>query len=403
MNIKFQTKKVVITGISGQAGSTMIKYLLENAPGIEIYGVVRQLSVTNHENIAAFKNNPKVHIINGDITDPHSTNQIIGDIKPDYFINFAAASFVKTSWDNPVQVFETNVLSVIHQLEAIRKYSPFTRYYQSSSSEMFGDVLYSPQDEKHPLRPRSPYGASKVSAHSLVKVYRESYNLYAVCGICFNFEGPSRGEQFLTRKITKGVARIAKQIRLFEKGVEGIAPSKLEFEPIVLGNLDAKRDWSFCEDTMDGVWRILNQDVYRSNIKDKIKEFDKTGHLMLPRNINPTWFKITVDNLKDYVLASGENHSVREFIVEAFKSINIPIVDSNSKRLVPTANDKGRQINYSLKSGEPVVVVSPEFYRPAEVDVLLGDSSLARNELGWKPKSTFTDLVKKMVLNDLNS
>jgi GDPmannose 4,6-dehydratase len=243
--------RVVITGITGQDGSTMADYLLKNTDA-EIYGVVRQLSVPNHTNITHLKGNPRVALVEGDITDPHSMSGIIRKIMPHYFINFAANSFVGTSWKNPAQVWENNTMSVLHQLEAIRQHSPLTHYYQAGSSEEFGDVVYSPQDEKHPLRPRSPYGASKAAARHLVKVYRESYGLYAVCGWLFNHEGVRRGEQFVTRKITQGVALI--------KAALDLGWEKSPIVPITLGNLEARRDWSDAEDFVDGVWKMLNQD-----------------------------------------------------------------------------------------------------------------------------------------------
>lgn len=336
--------KVVITGLTGQDGSNMADFLLRETEH-EIYGVVRQLSSPNYCNITHLKGNPRVKLIDGDITDPHSMSGIVERLHPDYFINFAANSFVGTSWKNPAQVMETNATSVLHQLEAIRKYSPNTRYYQAGSSEEFGDIQYTPQDEKHPLRPRSPYGASKAAARHLVKVYRESYNLYAVAGWLFNHEGVRRGEQFVTRKITKGVAKIFNEVK-----------TRSKISPIELGNLDAKRDWSDSEDFMTGVWLMLNQDKYHNKIND-------------------------------YVLASGEAHTIREFVEEAFKTAGINIINNRSE--------------YILETGESVVVINPEFYRPAEVNLLLGDSSNIRKELGWKPKSTFKDLVNKMVRSDI--
>ena len=203
--------KIIITGITGQDGSLMADYLLRNTEAV-IYGVVRQLSVPNHDNIAHLKGNPRVHLVEGDITCPHSMSGIVRSIQPDYFINFAANSFVGTSWKNPTQVFETNAVSVLHQLEAIRVHCPTCRYYQAGSSEEFGDVQYCPQDEKHPLRPRSPYGASKAAARHLVKVYRETYNLYAVAGWLFNHEGVRRGKQFVSRKVTAGIAQMKRDI-----------------------------------------------------------------------------------------------------------------------------------------------------------------------------------------------
>lgn len=355
--------KIVITGITGQDGSLMADYLLKNEPTAHIYGVVRQLSVPNHSNISHLKDHGRVTLLEGDITDPHSMSGIIEGLQPDYFINLAANSFVGTSWKNPTQVVNTNTLSVLNQLETIRKHSPKTRYYQAGSSEEFGDVAFTPQNEAHPLRPRSPYAASKAAARHLVKVYRDSYGIYAVAGWLFNHEGVRRGGQFVTRKITKAVAKIVLGLK-----------NRCAAPPLVLGNLEAKRDWSDAEDFVDGIWKMLNQ-----------------------------------DKPKDYVLSSGETHSVREFVETAFNVAGIPVIDTNPDRVPPTMDSNALQINYkiSLHNGEqifelPVVCVSPEFYRPAEVDILLGDSTAARKELGWSPKVNFETLVQKMVLQDLH-
>jgi GDPmannose 4,6-dehydratase len=381
--------KVVITGFTGQDGSNMADYLLENT-NAQIYGVVRQLSVPNHQNIEHLKQESRVKLIDGDVSDPHSMTGIIEKLKPDYFINFAANSFVGTSWQNPTQVMEVNAMSVLHQLEAIRKFSPKTRYYQAGSSEEFGDVLYSPQDEKHPLRPRSPYGASKAAARHIVKVYRESYGIYAVCGWLFNHEGVRRGEQFVTRKITKGVARIYHALRAGES-----------FKPIELGNLESKRDWSDSEDFMDGIWRMLNQDQYNYRLKYFRPNFQEE----LPNDQ-----KFLVSRIKDYVLASGETHTVKEFVSAAFKSAGIrtfwcypasPLFEGYVELHLNVHNPSVHGYDGSSLSGGILAKVNKEFYRPAEVDLLIGDSSNIRKDLRWCPKSSFQDLVHKMVTYDI--
>ena len=242
----------------------------------------------------------------------------------------------------------TNCLSVLYQLESLRKIAPHCRYYNAGSSEEFGDVAYTPQDENHPLRPRSPYAASKCSARHLVKVYRESYDLYAVQGWLFNHEGVRRGEEFVTRKITKNVARILKE---FETGQV--------IKPLQLGNLDAQRDWSDAEDFVKGVWLMLNQ--------ERGKE-------------------------KDYVLSSNETHSIREFVVEAFNFVGF-------HRAVSDWRGEGVNEKY-FHGNDCLVEINKDFYRPAEVDLLLGDSSKAREELGWRPTCNFIQLVKKMVDRD---
>jgi GDPmannose 4,6-dehydratase len=338
---------VIVTGVTGQDGSHMVDYLLQNTD-YEIFGGVRRLSVYNHDNIKHI-DNKRFHLVNFDLNDPHSISRLVEKIKPAFFINLAAQSFVGSSWDFAVQTWETNATSVLHILEAIRLYHPSCRFYQAGSSEEFGDVVYSPQNEEHPIRPRSPYGASKAAARQLVKVYRESYGIYAVQGWLFNHEGTRRGEEFVTRKITKNVARIAMAIH-----------DKQPFEPLYLGNLDAKRDWSDAEDFVDGIWKMLNQ---------------------------------FGGEIKDYILSSNETHTVREFVEIAFKAANID--GAWLQGLTPE-----KEIFLS-DEGQTLVAINKDFYRPAEVNLLYGDSTKARTELGWKPKSSFNDLVLKMVKNDL--
>ena len=346
-------KKILVTGILGQDGANMVEYLLKNT-NYQIFGMIRRSSNPNFINCSAFLGDARFKIIYGDLSDSVSVDNAVKEIQPDYFINFAAQSFVGCSWEIPLQTFDTNATGVVRCLEAIRRFKPDCKFYSAGSSEEFGDVAYCPQDISHPIRPRSPYGASKAAARHAVKVYRESYNLYAVHGILFNHEGTKRGEEFVTRKITKGVARIYKAIL-----------DNQPFAPIELGNLDAKRDWSDSEDFVDGVWRMLNQ-----------------------------------DKPKDYVLSSNETHSIREFIEVAFKIANID------------GNWHGSNLNeeysitteYALKR-EPLsstlISINSKFYRPAEVDILVGDSTPARKELGWNPKISFLNLVDKMVKHDI--
>lgn len=339
-------KKVIITGVTGQDGSHMADYLLANTD-FQIFGAVRRLSVSNHKNISHISN-PRFKLIDLDIADPESINTTIIKYKPDYFINLAANSFVGTSWEMPVNHMQTNCIGVLYQLEAIRKFAPNCRYYNAGSSEEFGDVAFTPQTEFHPLRPRSPYGASKASARQVVKVWRDSYNLYAVQGWLFNHEGTRRGIEFVTRKITKGVSEIRKAIN-----------QQSHIEAIRLGNLEAKRDWSDAEDFVHGIWLMLNQ-----------------------------------DKPKDYVLSSNETHTVREFVELSFEAAEIEGKWLGNRGTI-------EEVFINKKTKAPMVVVDPKFFRPAEVDLLLGDSTLARSELGWRPKTTFFELVKKMTLNDI--
>jgi GDPmannose 4,6-dehydratase len=343
-------RKVVITGILGQDGANMAEYLLNNFEDIQVIGVMRRSSNPNYTNISSLFKSSRFKIDFLDLGDSTSIEECIKKWLPDYFINFGANSFVGVSWKMPEQVFNVNAVGVLRCLEAIRKVKPDCKFYSAGSSEEWGDVDYSPQDISHPIKPRSPYGASKAAARHLVKVYRESYNMYAVHGILFNHEGTKRGEEFVTRKISKGVARIKNAIdRAIGLGDE------IYIAPIELGNLDAKRDWSDSRDFVEGVWLMLNQDAP-----------------------------------KDYILASGETHSIREFVEKAFAVAGI------------NGSWHGQGLDEVFVTGQQTLVrINPDFYRPAEVDLLLGDSTPIREELGWKPKISFDELVRSMVLFDI--
>lgn len=336
-------KKVIVTGITGQDGSHMVDYLLKNTD-YKIYGTARRLSVKNHENILHLENEPRFKLINMDLNDAHSIRDAVIDINPDYFINFAAQSFVAGSWDYPIQTWDTDADAVLHILESIRRFAKDCRFYNAGSSEEFGDVIKTPQNEDHPLLPQSPYGAAKCAARHIVRVYRESYGLYAVQGWLFNHEGVRRGIDFVTRKITHNIARIKHSLN-----------KKEDFKPLELGNLEAKRDWSDAEDFMEGVWLMLNQ-----------------------------------DSPKNYVLASGEMHSIRDFLYATLEAAEI-----NWKSV-----GEGEQEKIYDSSGKLIFQVNPKFYRPAEVHKLCGDPSLAEKELGWERKTDFKSLVKKMYSSD---
>ena len=348
-------KKVIITGVSGQDGSYMADYLLDNTDH-EIFGMVRRSSKPDYSNLKLSLDNPRFKLLIGDLSDSQSIENLIREINPDYFINFAAQSFVGSSWQIPEQTFDVTAVGVLRCLEAIRKFSPDCRFYSAGSSEEMGDVVYSPQNLDHPIRPRSPYGAAKAAARHITKVYRESYNLFAIHSVLYNHESERRGEEFVTRKITKGVARISKAIK-----------NENPFPPIELGNVDSKRDWSHAKDFVRGVWIMLNQ---------------------------PT--------PKEYILSSNETHSVREFIGKAFRSAGLDGVwhghGTSEEFSLPKYLMEGEGVKSSV-----LVKINPKFYRPAEVEILLGDSTPARTELKWEPEINFDTLVDRMTQNDLTS
>lgn len=364
------TKTAIVTGVTGQMGSYVAEFLLQQ--GLHVVGTVRRLSVNNHRNVEHLKGREGFSLAPMDLGDPHSINALVATHKPAYFINCAANSFVGSSWDYPEQHIEYNMLGVQRQLEAIKRFSPHTRYLNFGSSEEFGDVVYSPQDEKHPARARSPYGASKIGARQIVKVYRESFGLYAIQCWCFNYESERRGDEFVSRKITLGVARIAAAIK------EG-----RPFEPIELGNLDAKRDWSHAEDFVDGIWRMVNQ------VEFNVQHLRAQG-ILIDYEPDPV--------PGEYVLASGETHTVREFVEKAFAAAGIGGI------WMGVETDEVYWYNTGprpLASPECTLVrINPAYYRPAEVDLLQGDASRARAQLGWSPKVSFDELVTRMVRND---
>ncbi len=340
-------KKVIVTGITGQDGSYMVDYLLKNTNHF-IYGIRRRGANPNLDNIKHNLNNPRFKIIIADLSDSSSIDEAVKKVSPDYFINFAAQSFVGSSWEIPLQTFDVTSLGVLRCLEAVRKYAPHCRFYSAGSSEEMGDVSYSPQDSKHPIKPRSPYGAAKASARHITKVYRESYDLYAIHCILYNHESERRGEEFVTRKITKNVARIYHAIK-----------NNQDFEALELGNIEAKRDWSHAQDFVEAVWIMLNQ-----------------------------------DHPKEYILSSNETHTVKEFVEKAFAFANIEGYwkgEKENEKFLGIINNKERVL----------MKINPEFYRPAEVELLLGDSSEARKDLNWQPKNSFDKLIERMVKWDI--
>ena len=337
-------KKVLITGITGQDGSYLTELLLEK--GYEVHGIIRRQSSQNTERIDHVLNDSafdkRVFLHYGDLTDSSNAHALIREIQPDEVYNLAAQSHVAVWFEVPEYTAEATGVGTIRLLEAVRQSGLPIRFYQASTSELFGGLpKTAPQSETTPFYPKSPYGAAKLYSFWITKNYRESYGMFACNGILFNHESPRRGETFVTRKITLAVARIAKGLQ----------------EKLTLGNLEAKRDWGFAGDYVEGMWRILQQ-----------------------------------DQPEDYVLATNETHTVREFVERAFAETGVPIRWEGEG-----SNEKG----YDAKTGKLLVDVSEQFYRPAEVELLWGDSTKAEHELGWRRKVGFAELVKMMVAADL--
>lgn len=313
-------KVALITGITGQDGSYLAEFLLSK--GYRVCGMVRRASVENFERINHIRQ--KIELFQGDLLDQYSLISVIKETRPSEIYNLAAQSFVPTSWNQPVLTSEFTALGVTRMLESIRLVDPSIRFYQASSSEMYGRVRETPQSELTPFYPRSPYGVAKVYGHYITVNYRESYDLFAVSGILFNHESPRRGLEFVTRKVTDGVARIKL----------GLA------NELRLGNLEARRDWGFAGDYVEAMWLMLQQ-----------------------------------NEADDYVIATGETHTVQKLVEVAF--------------------------NHAGLQWEKYVKQDPKFLRPAEVDLLIGDPTKAQNKLGWKPKVSFEQMIQMMVDSDV--
>jgi len=338
------TKRALVTGITGQDGSYLAELLLEK--GYEVHGIVRRSSSFNTSRLDTIYQDPheqnrRLILHYGDLNDASSLNRILRVVDPQEIYNLGAQSHVRVSFDTPEYTGEVTGLGAIRLLEAIRELESRPRIYQASSSEMFGKVLETPQSETTPFYPRSPYGAAKVYAFWVTVNYREAYDLFAVNGILFNHESPRRGETFVSRKITRAVGRIA-------TGAQ---------ERLYLGNLDAKRDWGYAKDYVEAMWLMLQQPV-----------------------------------ADDYVIATGETHTVREFCERAFAEVGITLQWRGSG-----LEEQG----YDTRTGKTVVEIDPNYFRPTEVDLLIGDATKARQRLGWMPKTTFAELVPLMVKADV--
>ena len=337
-------KKALVTGITGQDGSYLAELLLEK--GYEVHGVIRRSSSFNTQRIDAIYQDPheegvRLRLHYGDLNDASSLNRILRVVNPDEIYNLGAQSHVKVSFDTPEYTGEVTGLGATRLLEAIRELQIRPRIYQASSSEMFGKAVAVPQSETTPFHPRSPYGAAKVYAYWMTVNYREAYDLYAVNGILFNHESPRRGETFVSRKITRAVGRI----------VHGSQ------ECLYLGNLEARRDWGYAKDYVEAMWRMLQQ-----------------------------------DRPDDYVIATGETHSVRDFCERAFACAGVGLEWRGSGE---------EETGVDVRSGRVVVRIDPRYFRPSEVDLLLGDASKAKRQLGWTARTSFDDLVRLMSEADL--
>lgn len=338
-------KKALITGITGQDGSYLAELLLDK--GYEVHGIVRPSSSIRTARIDHLFNNPEIHnktlfLHHGDLTDTTNISSLIREIEPDEVYNLAAQSHVRISFDLPELTAETDALGTLTILEAIRKQGlgHKTKFYQASTSELYGKVQETPQNEKTPFYPRSPYGVAKLYSFWIIKNYREAYDMFACNGILFNHESERRGYNFVTRKITTGLAKI----KLGQQDV------------LELGNLDAKRDWGYAKEYVEAMWLMLQQ-----------------------------------DSPEDFVIATGETHTVREFVETACTELDIKI---------KWAGEGVDEVGIDQKSCKPIIKINPRYFRPTEVDLLLGDPSKAKEKLGWQAKTTFTDLAKLMTKAD---
>jgi GDPmannose 4,6-dehydratase len=334
-------KKALITGVTGQDGMYLTQLLLDK--GYHVFGLIRRTSLENTGRIEKFLNNDNFDLLPGDMGDTSSIFRILDKVRPDEIYNLAAQSFVGESFETPEYTANIDGVGTLRILEAIKTLKLIdARFYQASTSELYGLVQETPQTEKTAFYPRSPYAIAKLYAYWITVNYRESYGIYACNGILFNHESPVRGKQFVTRKIACGVSDYIKRKK----------------SPILIGNLDSRRDWGHAKDYVDAMWRILQQ-----------------------------------DKPEDFVIATGETHSVREFIEESFGVVGV------SLEWKGTGSD---EIGVNIKTGEVLVKVDPMFFRPAEVDILLGDSSKALCQLGWKSAVSFKGLVREMVEEELN-
>jgi GDPmannose 4,6-dehydratase len=334
-------KRALITGITGQDGSYLAEQLLDK--GYEVHGMIRRSSSFNTSRIDSLYHNPNLKLHYGDVTDSSNVNRLLEKIAPEEIYNLAAQSHVQVSFELPEYTAQVDALGTLRFLDAIKEVGlkDKTRFYQASTSELYGKAKETPQTEKTPFHPRSPYGVAKMYGYWCVINYREAYDIHASNGILFNHESPRRGETFVSRKITRALGRI----------VNGLQ------DCLYLGNLDSKRDWGYAPEYTDMMWRILQRDIP-----------------------------------DDYVCATGETHTIREFCFKAFKEVGIYLRFQGSKE---------EEIGFDDNTGKVLIRIDPKYFRPSEVDLLLGDASKAKNILGWEPKVKFEELVRIMVQADL--
>lgn len=334
-------KTAIITGITGQDGAYLSELLLQK--GYTVYGTYRRAASTNFWRIEelGISDHPNLHLVEYDLTDLSSTIRLIDRAKPEEFYNLAAQSFVGVSFDQPITTAEITGVGVLNILEAIRIINPKIRFYQASTSEMFGKVQEIPQRESTPFYPRSPYGVAKLYAHWMTINYRESYDIFGTSGILFNHESPLRGQEFVTRKITNSVAKI-------KQGTQ---------EVLELGNMDAKRDWGYAKDYVEGMYLMLQ-----------------------------------ADEPDTFVLATNRTETVRDFVKLSCSAVGIELEWKGSDE---------EEVGIDTNSGKTIVKINPQFYRPAEVELLIGDPAKAKEVLGWEPKTSLEDLCKMMVDADL--
>ena len=332
-------KKALITGITGQDGSYLAEFLLDK--GYEVHGIIRRVSVFNTERIDHIMGNPNLHLHHGDVTDSSNINKLMSSIQPEEVYNLAAQSHVQVSFEVPEYTAQVDAMGTLRILDALRNYCPKAKFYQASTSELYGKVQEIPQTEETPFYPRSPYAVAKIYGYWIVKNFREAYDLFACNGILFNHESERRGKTFVTRKITIALSEIAEGKR----------------DMLYLGNIDSQRDWGYAKEYVEAMWLMLQQEVP-----------------------------------EDFVIATGKTYTVRFFIEQAAKHVGYDIV---------WEGEGVNEIGKDKKTGKQIVAINPKYYRPTEVDILIGDASKAKEKLGWKTKVEIEELIQIMMENDI--